>query len=137
MHEWALAESIILTALNTSKKEHIRTITNITIQIGELQQIESDILRFALKEILKQQYTKWKKVKFHIKTEKTQLQCTHCHNTWGFSEMKKTIDPEQAEAIHFIPEVAFAHTRCPQCRSPDFTIIKGRGATLSSIKGLG
>jgi len=137
MHEWALAESIIITALENAKKNHIKILTDMTIQLGELQQIEQDILKFALTEILTQHNQNKQHVTFHIKIEYTKLRCTYCLKTWGFKELKNTISPEEAEAIHFLPEVAFAHTRCPYCGKPDFEIIKGRGVSLLSIKGKG
>ena len=43
MHEWALAESIIVAALDAARKEKLKIISEINIQIGELQQIEQDI----------------------------------------------------------------------------------------------
>jgi hydrogenase nickel incorporation protein HypA/HybF len=49
--------------------------------------------------------------------------------------MKRKIKDDEAEAIHFIPEVAFVHARCPKCGSPDFEILKGRGVSIASIKG--
>ena len=57
MHEWALAESIVLTALDAAKKEKMKKITEIDIQIGELQQIEQDIFEFAIEEIIKTTFT--------------------------------------------------------------------------------
>ena len=55
MHEWALAESILTTAVEESKKQKMKKITEIKIELGELQQIEKDIFNFALDEILKEQ----------------------------------------------------------------------------------
>ena len=37
MHEWALAESIITTVLEASKKEKLKEITKVNILLGELQ----------------------------------------------------------------------------------------------------
>ena len=135
MHEWALAESIITAAVETAEKEHLKTITDITIHIGELQQIEKEIFQFALKELTTSQYKKMKNVTFHLKTEKGTLTCKTCGQTWSFQEMKKKLSDSESESIHFIPEVIFVHTRCPQCKSPDFEIAKGRGVTLTSMKG--
>jgi len=49
--------------------------------------------------------------------------------------MKKKLNEDESEAIHFIPEVAFVHARCPKCGSPDFEIMTGRGVSITSIKG--
>jgi Zn finger protein HypA/HybF involved in hydrogenase expression len=39
------------------------------------------------------------------------------------------------EAIHFIPELSHAFVRCPECGSPDFIILAGRGITLERVEG--
>jgi hydrogenase nickel incorporation protein HypA/HybF len=135
MHEWALAESILSATLEEAEKEKLKTIDEIKIGIGELQQIERDIFEFALEEIIKSKDNKLKNVKISIETEKSTLKCKSCEHTWKFSDMKKKLNEDESEAIHFIPEVAFVHTRCPKCGSPDFEITTGRGVSIISIKG--
>jgi hydrogenase nickel incorporation protein HypA/HybF len=135
MHEWALAESILTAALEAADKENLKTITEIKICIGELQQIEQDIFKFALDEIIKSQDDKLKMVKIHIETQKSTLKCKSCEHTWKFSDIIKKLNKDESEAIHFIPEVAFVHTRCPKCGSPDFEITTGRGVSIAHIKG--
>jgi hydrogenase nickel incorporation protein HypA/HybF len=49
--------------------------------------------------------------------------------------MQKKLSEDDSESIHFIPEIAFAHFRCPKCGSPDFEIVTGRGVSILSIKG--
>lgn len=135
MHEWALAESILTAAIEESKKEKMKKITEIKIELGELQQIEIDIFKFALDEIIKEQGKLLKNVKIIIKTKKSTLKCKNCQNTWNFSDIKKKLSVNEGESIHFIPEVAFVHTRCPKCGSPDFEISAGRGVSITQIKG--
>jgi hydrogenase nickel incorporation protein HypA/HybF len=135
MHEWALAESILTAAVEESKKEKMKKITEITIALGELQQIEKDIFKFALDEIIKEQGEILKNVKIIIKTEKSKLKCKNCEKTWSFSDIKKKLSEDEGESIHFIPEAAFVHTRCPKCGSPDFEITIGRGVSITRIKG--
>lgn len=135
MHEWALAESILVAALEAAEKEKLKTITEIKIAIGELQQIEQEIFEFALEEIIKTYEGKLGKVKIDIETEKSILKCNSCEHSWKFSDMKKKLSEDEGEAIHFIPEVAFVHTRCPKCGSPDFEIKTGRGISITAIKG--
>ena len=134
MHEWALAESIILTVINELKKKKLKIINEINISIGELQQIEIDIFNFALNEILKK-YNKLKNVKINIKIDESKLKCKVCNHTWKFGDIIKELNENESESIHFIPEVAFVHSRCPKCKSPDFEIISGRGLSITSIKG--
>ena len=135
MHEWALAESIITTAVKTAEKKKLKKIGEIKISIGELQQIEQDILEFALGEIIKSQDGKLKNVKTIIETKESILKCKNCGNKWKFADMKKKLSDDESESIHFIPEVTFVHTRCPKCSSPDFEINSGRGVSVTSIKG--
>ena len=135
MHEWALAEAVLSAAIEEAQKQKIKRITKILIGIGELQQIELDIFNFALDEIIKSQNDFLKKVKFSIKKEKSTLKCNSCGHIWTFKDMVKKLNEENAEAIHFIPEVAFVHSRCPKCKSPDFEINSGRGVSIISIEG--
>lgn len=134
MHEWALAESILTAALEAAEKQKLKKITEIKILLGELQQIEQDIFQFALDEITKNE-EKLKNVKIKIEEEESKLKCRNCGNTWSFSDMKKKLNEDVSEAIHFVPEVAFVHTRCPKCKSPDFEITAGRGVSITQIKG--
>ena len=130
MHEWALAEAIIATASEIANKEKLKKVTEINIKVGELQQIEKEILQFALSQLKPANFTN---TKFHVTKAKTTLQCRNCGKTWLFA--KKKLEEITAEAIHFVPEVAHSYIKCPKCGSPDFEIIKGRGIWLENIKG--
>ncbi len=136
MHEWALAESVIKTSIAAAEKEQLKKITEINVKLGALQQITDDIFRFALDELVSSYKDKFKDVTINIEAEETTLQCKQCEHSWQFKDMKDGLSEDEAEAIHFIPEVAFVHTRCPKCHSPDFKIVKGRGVSISSIKGI-
>ena len=130
MHEWALAEAVIKTAAEIAEKEGLKQVTEVTVKIGELQQVERPIFRFALAQL---KPSNMKKAKFRISTAKTTLKCRVCGNTWKYD--KKKVDKETAEAIHFVPEAAHSYIKCPKCGSPDFQIAEGRGVWLESIKG--
>jgi len=131
MHEWALAEAVITAAQQIAEKEKLREVKEVTIKVGELQQIEQEILRFALSQL---KPASFKNAKFRITKAKTTLKCRVCENTWLFRKQK--LDEGTAEAIHFIPEVAHAYIKCPKCGSPDFEITEGRGVWLENIKGV-
>jgi hydrogenase nickel incorporation protein HypA/HybF len=131
MHEWALAEAVISSATETAKKEGLRKITEVKITVGELQQIELDILKFALSQVTTPQFSN---TKFEIETQKAKMKCRVCDHQWLLSE--ETLDKESAEAIHFVPEIAYVYIRCPNCKSPDFEIVQGRGVWLERIRGM-
>ncbi len=130
MHEWALAEAVIATAAEIADKEGLREITDVSIKVGELQDVEREILRFALNQMRPE---KFKNAKFRITKAKTTLKCRACGNTWLFQRGK--LDKATAEAIHFVPEVAHTYVKCPKCGSPDFEVSEGRGVWLETIKG--
>ncbi|MEM3641782.1 MAG: hydrogenase nickel incorporation protein HypA [Candidatus Bathyarchaeia archaeon] len=131
MHEWALAEAIITTASQIAEKEGLTEVTEVKIKVGELQQVESDILEFALSQL---KSGKLQKARFLIETMKAKLKCRVCGNQWFFS--KENLDEKTAEAIHFVPEIAHTYIKCPKCGSPDFEILEGRGIWLESVKGV-
>ncbi len=130
MHEWALAEAVIKTASEIAKKEGLKKITEVTVKIGELQQVERPIFRFALSQVKPENF---KEAKFRLSTAKTTLKCRVCGNVWVFK--KSSLDKNTAEAIHFVPEVAHTFIKCPNCGSPDFEIAEGRGVWLETIRG--
>jgi hydrogenase nickel incorporation protein HypA/HybF len=130
MHEWALAEAVITAASQIAKKEQLKEIAEVTLKVGELQQIELDILRFALSQLKPPSF---QNAKFRITKAKTRLKCRVCGHTWLFTKQK--LDESTAEAIHFVPEVAHTYIKCPKCGSPDFEITEGRGVWLENIKG--
>jgi hydrogenase nickel incorporation protein HypA/HybF len=72
MHEWALAEAVIAAAEEASEKEKLKEITEVRVKVGELQQVELDILEFALSQL---KTDKFKSVKFKIETAKAELKC--------------------------------------------------------------
>ncbi len=132
MHEWALAEGILATAEQIAGREQLQSVSEVTIRVGELQQVEPPILRFALKQL--SEGSLFKDAKFRILKAKSTLKCRVCSTTWQYNPKK--LDKATAEAIHFVPEVAHSYIKCPKCGSPDFEIASGRGVWLQDIKGV-
>jgi len=131
MHEWALAESILVSAQQVAEQEHLVSVSEVTIRVGELQQVEPPILRFALKQMRQGLLLG---AKFRILKAKTTLKCRVCGVAWIYSSKK--LDKATTEAIHFVPEVAHSYIKCPKCNSPDFEIANGRGVWLEDIRGV-
>jgi len=131
MHEWALAEGVIQTANRIAKEQGLDEIVEITIKIGELQQVEHEILEFAMEQL---RTPKMKNAKFTLESVPGRLKCRICDKEWVFSP--HDMDEDISEAIHFIPEVAHVYVSCPTCGSPDFQVLEGRGVILASIRGV-
>lgn len=131
MHEWALAEAVISAASEAADKEGLRNVTEVMIRLGELQQVEQEVLEFALSQLGK---AKLKSARFKIEKVRARMKCRVCGHTWVFDE--KEFDGSMVEAIHFVPEVAHVYIKCPQCGSPDFEVVEGRGIWLLSVRGV-
>lgn len=130
MHEWALAEAVILAASQIAEREGLKAVGLVKIKVGELQHVDLEIFKFALSQL---KTGILEKAKFTIETEKARLKCRVCGYEWIFSEDR--LGGDSAEAIHFIPETIHAYIKCPKCGSPDFEVLRGRGVWLESIRG--
>jgi hydrogenase nickel incorporation protein HypA/HybF len=131
MHEWALAEAILTTAVQIAVESQLREVTEVVIRLGALQDAASDILEFALNELKSGLF---KNAVFCFLRAKAELKCRVCGNSWFFE--KESLDATNAEAIHFVPEAVHTFVKCPMCGSPDFEIVSGRGVWLDSIQGV-
>ncbi|MCD6538964.1 hydrogenase nickel incorporation protein HypA [Candidatus Bathyarchaeota archaeon] len=132
MHEWALAEAVISTISRLAESEGLREIKEVKLKIGELQQIELEVFKFALTQL--RDSSLLKNAKFNIEVVNAEIKCRNCGFKWSLE--KEKIDRDAAEAIHFIPEVIHAFIRCPKCGSPDFEITGGRGVWIEDLKGV-
>jgi len=136
MHEWALAEAVISTAQKTAEKESIRKITEIKVTLGELQQIDKGVFEFLLNDIVGPNEPLFKDAAITIETDKAVLTCRNCGHQWPLDMASTGMGENETEAVHFVPELAHAYVKCPECQSPDFEIIKGRGVWIDSISGV-
>ncbi len=137
MHEWALAQSIIVTAQNVSKKEKLRKVNRVKIILGQLQQIDSGVFKGALEDITKdKRYSEFmKSADFEIEQEPASLKCRKCGSLWQAKDNINNLNYNESESVHFIPDLSHLYIRCPKCNSPDFEIITGRGVWIDSIEG--
>ena len=135
MHEWALADAVITTAKKVAKEENLIKVTEIVVKIGELQTISKEIFDTALQHVLKDAPELFEKVECKLEIEPAGFKCMNCGHEWLFGDVKKNLDDDETESIHFIPETAHVFLKCPVCKSPDFEIAKGRGIWVDSIEG--
>ena len=135
MHEWALAESVISTVVDEIKLNNISKVTKVDVKVGELQQVDLEIFRFALENVMKAYELVLDSKAIRIEIEKNTLRCEVCGKTWSFGDASCRLGEDETEAIHFIPEIAHVYIRCPECSSPDFEIVKGRGVWIKTIEG--
>ncbi len=130
MHEWALAEGVISTATKFAVENNLTRVTEVVIMIGELQQVEHDVLEFAFEQL---KTPLFKDAQFILKAQPAKFKCRNCGKEWTFDVQGMTEDV--SEAIHFVPEMAHVYLKCSECGSPDFEVVEGRGVWLATIKG--
>jgi len=132
LHEWALAEAVIRTALDVLSREKGKKLIELNLVIGRLQTIDLDAFMFALKEL--SQSTPAENAKVNIEFEEPVFKCLSCGYEWSIKDLAEVLNEDEIEAIHFIPELSHAFITCPKCGSPDFEIIRGRGVYIKSVK---
>ncbi len=132
MHEWSLAQAVVKAATDFANKNGFKKRIKVSVLLGELQQIDKEIFTHALEEITKE-LKDWH-ITYEIKEEKAKLKCRTCGFEWNLSETKKRLSEKQAEFIHFIPDIAHSYMQCPNCKSVDFEIKKGRGLSIASVE---
>jgi hydrogenase nickel incorporation protein HypA/HybF len=135
MHEFALADAVITTALKAARDEGIERIDRIDVRVGELQRISTELFEFALKEVLPKSEPRLAETRMTLAVEPARFRCRPCGRAFGLGDTAGPTNEQEAEAIHFIPELAHAYLRCPRCASPDFEVTAGRGVSIRSIEG--
>ncbi|MEW6755498.1 MAG: hydrogenase nickel incorporation protein HypA [Candidatus Latescibacterota bacterium] len=135
MHELALAEAVVTAALEAARQQGMQRVARIGVSIGELQQIEREVFAQALRECMPAAHPELAGVGFELRPVAARLRCRSCTRSFGLAECP--VDGEESEAIHFLPELAHTFLRCPDCGSPDFEVVEGRGVWLDCVEGQG
>jgi len=130
MHEWALADAVISTVERLYEENGRKRILSVQVLIGEVQHIEMEAFSMGLQNLLSDRPFSFDV--FHFETEKASFRCNACGNEWLLDKHPE-LGEEELEAIHFLPEAAHVYMRCPDCGSPDFALVKGRGVTIKSV----
>ena len=132
MHEWALSDSVARAAEAVQKEKGLKTISSVTVVLGEVQDIAPDVFKEIFDE-LKLQHKGLEKTKLKIETERAAFACNNCGALFNFD--RKKLPHETAEDIHFMPETLRFYIACPKCKSADFKIAAGRGVYIKEIEG--
>ena len=131
MHEWALGEGIISTAIEYGKQNNAKEIVKIVVVLGELQDIEQEILEFAMQQLKKDTIAENAEIVFE--EERAKFRCRNCGYEWNMKETERELTDDIREDIHFVPEVVHSFLSCPNCGSRDFEVVKGRGVYIKEM----
>ena len=132
VHEWSLAEAVIEAVVKEAEKASAREVKGVVIGLGELQNIDLEIFKYALEVLAKDTRVKISEFKFIV--DKAVFRCRVCGFTWDLNSI--SLNEDEKEAIHFIPELLYSFVKCPECGSIDYEIIAGRGVSIKSIEVL-
>ncbi|OGR61650.1 MAG: hypothetical protein A2X36_01075 [Elusimicrobia bacterium GWA2_69_24] len=135
MHEYALAESVIASAIKTAREQKMTKVSSISLRIGELQQMDLEAFRMGLTVSIQNAGPLVSGLDVRMETEGAVFECRVCRRQWTYAEAKAGLGAEEAEFVHFIPEVAHSFIRCPGCHGPDFSVVRGRGVWLDTVQG--
>ena len=127
MHEWAIAEGVVEALLERGRKEGARRITRFTLTLGEIQGVEEELLRLALRELSRGTPLEGAEIK--VERERGRVGCRGCGFEWS-----PEVGSEEEEALHFLPDLLPLFLRCPRCGSVDLEIKGGRGIWVSSLE---
>jgi hydrogenase nickel incorporation protein HypA/HybF len=130
MHEWALAEAVVATVESIRSEHGGRRVLVVRLRIGELQRIDREAFGTGLQMSLEGR--PYGPEVFQLLSEPARFRCRACRREWDLAD-RPELQPEELEAIHFLPESAHVYMRCPACGSPDFELIEGRGVTIESV----
>jgi hydrogenase nickel incorporation protein HypA/HybF len=135
VHEWALAEGVVTAALAEAERNELARVERIEVRVGQLQQISEEAFRYAIRKVIPAAVEALKEVEVRVTVEPARFRCRACARRFALDEADSALEAVGREAIHFIPELAHAFLRCPECRSPDFEMLAGRGVRLVEIRG--
>lgn len=135
MHEWAVAEAIVLAVIKEAKKNGLKSLNQIVLKIGELQRMDKDVLCIAMESLFKEYGYELSLSNFFIQDEPASFKCNFCGSEWPYSQVFDLISEDEREYIHFLPEIAHGFIKCPSCGSFDYELEKGRGVIIESIVG--
>lgn len=130
MHEWALAEAVVMSVVEFARSRDASRVKRVVISLGELQAIDKEILSFALEELRKNSPLPIDE--FVLEDEEAVFRCRACGFEWRLRDVGE-LGEEVREYIHFVPEVVHTYLRCPKCGSPDFEVVRGRGVRIKEV----
>ncbi len=128
MHEWALAEATVEAVRSSARG---RRVLGVRLVFGELQQVDRDIFAAAVADLAPAAGIA--EAVFTVDGEPARFACRACGRPWALVEAPGLSENDR-EAVHFLPEAAYAYLRCPTCGSADFDVVAGRGVTIASIE---
>ena len=141
MHELSVAQSIVDTVLIEADKHSAKLIKEINLDVGELMQLDRQVLADALKILM---VGKLKGTRVIMHTTRTSFSCAKCKENWGMEKAKRQLskvpdsllvrEPDSKELpLHFLPYLHRSFIHCPKCGSVDIATTDGDDIKLRKV----
>jgi len=134
MHEWALAEAVLKAAEKVAADEKMLKVEEIVVVLGTLQSVDAEAFPEIFREVRKNAPAVLSAAEIVTENEKASYCCRACGREFSADDLRP-MNHEESEAVHFVPELVSSYMRCPACKSPDFSIVRGRGIYIKEIRG--
>jgi hydrogenase nickel incorporation protein HypA/HybF len=142
LHELSIAQSIVYAVLSEAQKKDAKRVTEISVDVGQLMQLDRNALAFALRLLMSGPVLKGARVR--VRVRKASFSCRKCNLQWGMAEAQKQLaevpdtlrvrEPDSKELpLHFLPSLYPAFIRCPRCGSSDVSSKEGTEMQLRRV----
>ena len=142
MHELSIAQSIVDFASSETERQNAKKVTELNVDVGELMQIDAEVLLNALKMLTTDM--RMKDCKVRLRVVSASFSCRRCSSRWGMAEAKRQLgtlppdlkveEPESDELpLHFFPYLYPAFIHCPRCGSSDVAVTEGEDVQIRRL----
>lgn len=114
MHELSVAQSITDFALSEANKHKAERVKELCVDVGELMQVDTTVLRDALKMLTTN--LKFKDCDVRIDVVRAAFACRRCSSRWGMAEAKRQLGAVPKDLL--VKNLTATNCRCTS--SPTF-----------------
>lgn len=128
-HEFSFASNIVDVVMQNVKKNGVKRVRSVLVEIGEFTMIIPEFLRHSY-DIIKESHPELAGSQIMVSSTPGKIQCNACGAVTEVSFKKASSDSIDASLAMMNPG-AFA---CSGCKGTDTSIIGGRQATVKSMR---
>jgi hydrogenase nickel insertion protein HypA len=145
MHEFAVADQIYQSCIETANHHHVPKILEINVELGDFTLVVEELLLYSF-NIVKKQSPITEDSDLVITRTPGLIKCNDCEKTseiW-FNEEQQEISEENADEldifsqkVHLNKDLRFMSVnlfRCKHCKSRNTTLISGKDIKVKNIK---
>ncbi len=125
---------IVDTMIHEAKVHNAKKVKEIYLKIGEMSNIDSQILVGAIEDL--KDPNLMDDLKVYATIEKNRFKCRNCGREWNFSEIEKNIEKINVDGdtpLHYLPDSAQIFIECPYCGSHEFDMYGETGVVIEKI----